>query len=249
MKHFIFKSILWISSGIILLFIIAPIINIYLKTNYSAFTYFFKDNELQNSIYTTLLIGMLTTLFFSILTIPFTYFLARTTFKGKQLILSIIDIPIVIPHTAAGIALLTITANGKILGYSIVDTPFGIGLAMAFVSLPFFIQSVYVGFCKVPVELEKVSYSLGKSPFQTFLKISVPLAWREIVNGFIMMFARGISEFGAIIVIAYYPKTTSVLLYDRFLSGGIHTVIYISAILITISIILFVFMRLIINKK
>jgi len=88
------------------------------------------------------------------------------------------------------------------MGIDFVDSTAGIVIAMLFVSIPFLIDSAKEGFRKVDVRLEKVSRTLGASPWQSFFKVSLPLAWRSIVAGNIMMWARGISEFGAIIILA-----------------------------------------------
>ena len=93
--------------------------------------------------------------------------------------------------------------------------------AMAFVSIPFLVNSARDGFLAVPVRLEKAALSLGASPLRVFLTISVPLAWRSILSGSILMWARGMSEFGAVLIIAYHPMITPVLIYERFGAFGL----------------------------
>ncbi|NSW45025.1 MAG: ABC transporter permease [Bacteroidales bacterium] len=248
-KPNVFSWILWLLSGIVLLFIIAPLVQVFLSIHYSDYHKIISDNELHQSLVTTILIGFITSLIFSLLAIPLAYVLARKQFPLKRLIISIIDIPIVIPHTAAGIALLTLFSSKGFFPLNIIDKPIGIGLAMAFVSIPFLIQSAREGFISVPEKLEKASLSLGINYTQTFFKISLPLAWQHIVSGFIMMFARGISEFGAIIIIAYRPTTSSVLLFERFNSFGLSAAQPVAATIIVISLIIFVILRLLASKN
>ncbi|GAH16287.1 unnamed protein product, partial [marine sediment metagenome] len=107
------------------------------------------------------------------------------------------------------------------IGIQFVDSMAGIVIAMLFVSIPFLIDSAKEGFKKVDVRLEKVARSLGASPWQAFFKISLPLAWRSIVAGNIMMWARGISEFGAVLILAYHPMIAPVLVYERFETYGL----------------------------
>jgi molybdate/tungstate transport system permease protein len=176
--------------------------------------------------------------------------LARHNFRGKKVIEGLIDIPIVVPHTAAGIALLFVFGRsflvGKVfggLGVSFVDSLAGIVIAMLFVSVPFLIDSAREGFKRVDVRLEKVSRSLGATSWQTFVRITLPLAWRSIVSGNIMMWARGISEFGAVVVLTYYPMTASTLIFQRFETLGLSYSQPIAALLIVVCVIAFILLR------
>ncbi len=208
------------------------------------------DNDVQKSIGLTLGASFFGTLFFSIAAIPFAYLLARKEFKFKRLISGIIDIPVVIPHSAAGIALLGIASRDSLLGkaadamgFSLVGHPAGIAMAMAFVSLPYLINAARNGFEAVPIRLEKAALNLGASSFKMFFSISLPLAWRSILSGLIMMFARGMSEFGAVIIIAYHPMTTPVMIFERFGAYGLKYAQPIALIFIAISLAVFVFLR------
>ena len=95
-----------------------------------------------------------------------------------------------IPHTAAGIALLMVygqkfflgKAFGKV-GLSFVGTEAGISVAMAYVSLPFLVNAARDGFLSIDPKLERVARTLGASPWQAFFRVSLPLAWRAIFSG------------------------------------------------------------------
>jgi molybdate/tungstate transport system permease protein len=114
---------------------------------------------------------------------------------------------------------------------------------MAFVSIPFLINAARDGFSGVPIRLEKAAMTLGASPARVFFTISLPLAWRNIVSGLIMMFARGMSEFGAVIVVAYHPMITPILIYERFGSFGLKYARPVSVLFILISLTLFIILR------
>jgi len=120
---------------------------------------------------------------------------------------------------------------------------------MAFVSLPFLINSARDGFEAVPERLEKAALNLGASPVRVFFTISLPLAWRSIISGFIMMFARGMSEFGAVVIVAYYPMVTSVLIYERFGAFGLKYARPVSVIFISVSLLFFIILRLLSKQK
>lgn len=134
------------------------------------------------------------------------------------------------------------------MGLSFVSNPAGIIIAMAFVSLPFLINAARDGFSAVPEKLEKAAYNLGASPMRVFFTISLPLAWRSIVSGLIMMFARGMSEFGAVVIVAYHPMTTPVLIYERFGSFGLSYAQPVAVIFISICLLFFALLRYFSNR-
>jgi molybdate/tungstate transport system permease protein len=114
---------------------------------------------------------------------------------------------------------------------------------MAFVSIPYLINTARDGFAGVPERLEKAALTLGASPGRVFFTISLPLAWRNIISGLILMFARGMSEFGAVVIIAYHPMITPVLIYERFGAFGLKYARPVSVLFILISLALFILFR------
>ena len=228
MKNNLFSWILLILSSLVLLFILAPLAGMFLNTGSSEFIETVRDKEVQESIWLTLWVSFAATFFFAFAAIPLAWLLARKNFPLKSVAQGIIDLPVVLPHTAAGIAVLGFISRdgflGKIadaLGLSLINNPAGIALAMAFVSVPFLINSARDGFASVPERLEKAALTLGASRSRVFFTISLPLAWRSIMTGFVMMFARGMSEFGAVVIVAYHPMIAPVLIYERFSSFGL----------------------------
>jgi molybdate/tungstate transport system permease protein len=208
------------------------------------------DPKVIGAIRLTLLTALIATLVGFLLGVPLAYLLARHSFPGKRFVEGLIDVPIVVPHTAAGIALLFIFGRHFALGQAFhsvgidfVDSTPGIIIAMLFVSIPFLIDSAKEGFKKVDVRLEKVARSLGASPWQTFFRISFPLAWRSILSGNIMMWARGISEFGAVIILAYNPMIAPVLVYERFETYGLDYARPIAVLTIIVSVLVFIILR------
>ncbi|NTW23900.1 MAG: ABC transporter permease, partial [Lentimicrobium sp.] len=234
-----------------LLFIIAPLAGIILSTDYQDVVSAISDKEVTQSVWLTIFASITATLVFAAISLPFSWLLARKKFPFKRLVSGIIDLPVVIPHTAAGIALLGVisrdSAAGRLaanFGIDFIGHPSGIIIAMAFVSLPFFINSARDGFSSVPEKLEKAALNLGASPARVFLTISVPLAMRHIISGCVMMFARGMSEFGAVVIIAYHPMVAPVLIFERFSSFGLQYARPVAVILIILSVFFFLLMRL-----
>ncbi len=251
MNNRTFTLIFTAGLALILLFIVAPIVGMVIKTPLPGLFETIEDAEVRNSILLTVISSIIATLLIAVISLPAAWMLARKSFPLKRLVLGIIDLPVVIPHTAAGIALLGMVSRDSALGQfasslgvNFIGHPAGIVMAMAFVSLPFFINSAREGFASVPQRFENAALNLGISPLKVFLTISVPLASRHIVSGAVMMFARGMSEFGAIVILAYNPMTTPVLIFERFSSFGLQYARPVALLFIIISIALFLLMRL-----
>jgi molybdate/tungstate transport system permease protein len=251
-----FSLLITFLGGLLILFIVAPIAGMFLHTGWPQVSEALADSEVTRSIFLTLGIAMVTTLVAAVFAIPLAWLLARFRFRGKIFINALIDLPIVIPHAAAGIALLTVlskqSALGRMaesLGFHFVGHPLGIGMAMAFVSLPFLINAARDGFAGVPLQYEQAAESLGASRWRIFYTIALPLAGRSIISGLVMMFARGISEFGAVVIIAYYPMVSSVLIFERFGAYGLDYARPIALLVIVVSLLFFVALRAIGGKR
>ena len=239
-------------GGLLLLFIVAPLLGMFVHTAVPELADTVGDQKVINSIRLTLWTSAGATLVFALLAIPFAYLLARYDFPLKRMVLAIVDVPVVIPHTAAGIAVLGVisrdTVAGKAasaVGLNLVGHPIGIALAMAFVSIPFLINAARDGFENVPVRLEQAAMNLGASPMRVFFSVSLPLAWRSIVGGMVMMFARGMSEFGAVVIVAYHPMVAPVLIYERFGAFGLDHARPVAVLFILVSLVFFVLLRLV----
>ena len=246
----------WISAllgSCVLLFILAPLVKIFLSTPVADLARTALDGEVLQSIKMTLTAAGIATMFSALAGIPLAWLLARRRFPGRPLLLAIIDLPVIIPHSAAGIALLTVIGRhsflGEVLGHGLTGTVAGIAVAMAFVSMPFLMNAAREAFAAVPERLEKAALTLGASSSRVFFTISLPMAWRGILSGLIMMWARGISEFGSIVIIAYYPMTTPVMIFQRFNDFGLHYARSVAVLLILVCIIIFIALRLITQSR
>ena len=239
-----------ILSLLIVLFVLVPLFKIVFLSNKEALWQAIQDTTVLKSILLTLYAALITVVIGFVLGVPFAFILARYNFPLKGVVEGLIDLPIVVPHTAAGIALLFVFGRDFLLGkwfnsigVHFVDSLAGIIIAMLFVSVPFLINSAKDGFRKVDVRLENVARTLGASPWQVFRRVTFPLARRSITSGTLMMWARGISEFGAVIILTYYPMVTSILIYQRFESYGLTQAIPVAAILVIICALIFIGFR------
>jgi molybdate/tungstate transport system permease protein len=250
-RSFVFNLVFSILGGMLILFVVLPLISTLLSTTPAAFLKAFNDPEVMKSIGLTFGAGIISTALALVTGVPLAYLLARRTFHGKHLLEAVINLPVVIPHTAAGIALLLVFGRRGLLGQwlsplgiTFTDNLAGIVVAMLFVSLPFLVNLSRESFALVDEEYEKVALTDGASHWQAFYNVTLPLAWRGVLGGAVMMWARGISEFGAVVILAYHPKIAPVLIYERFEGFGLDAAQPIALILILVALVVFITLRL-----
>ncbi len=243
--------VLYLMLGALLIFFVTwPLLRTVTSSSPAILLETLQEVEVRNAILLTFYSSALATLVALVCGVPLAYLMARVDFPGKRLVEGIIDVPIVIPHSAAGIALLMVFGRRSLLGraFGLVGLKFvsatpGIVVAMLFVSLPFLVDSSREGFEAVDPRLERVARTLGASPWAAFWRVSFPLAWRSILSGMILMWARGLSEFGAVVILAYHPMIAPVLLYERFESYGLRYARPVATLIILICLATFILLR------
>ncbi len=239
---------------IIIFFLSIPILKMFVGVGSAKLIETIQDGEVIDSILLTMKVSAWAMVFVLFTGLPLAYIIARYNFYGRSLLESIVDIPIMIPHTAAGIALLTTFGDTilgdffKFFGIEFVGTEYGIMIAMMFLSAPFLINSAKDGFRKVDIKLEKVARTLGANPVSVFFRITIPNAKKDIINGALMMWSRGLGEFGAVVILVYHPMTTPVLIFDRFNSYGLSFSAPVAAVIIGFSVVVFLVVRFITGR-
>jgi molybdate transport system permease protein len=140
---------------------------------------------------------------------PAAYVLARASFPGKRIVDSLVDIPAVLPPSAAGIALLLTFGRFGLLGrhleafgVTISFTTAAVVLAEIFVASHFYVRQATVGFAQVRRDIEEAAMVDGATRLSAFLRVTVPLAFPALVAGAVMVWARALGEFGGTIVFA-----------------------------------------------
>jgi len=236
----------------VLLLVVLPLADMLASPSPALMWETIQDRDVLKAIGLSLYASGLAALISLVLGTPFAYLLARKRFRGKRLLESAIDLPIMIPHPVIGIAILSVAGAGhpvgdllQSLGVRIMGTVTGLVAVLTFVGLPFHVNAVRTGFSTVPPRLENVSRSLGCGPTATFFRVTLPLTWRSILVGQIMCLARAISEFGAVVIVAYHPMTAPVMIYERFTAYGLKYSQPVAVWLILASLILFILLRLV----
>ncbi|MFH1153329.1 MAG: ABC transporter permease [Pseudomonadota bacterium] len=245
-----FNGLFMLLSLPLLLLLTLPLVKMASEPSLEMLVETLSDPDVVMAITRSILTSLSAALISFCLGTPLAYLLARKHFFGKKLVEGIIDLPIMIPHPVVGIAILSLAGRnnpfGRLLGelgIQIMGTVTGIITVLVFVGLPFYINTVKAGFESVPIRLEKASRTLGAGELTTFFRITVPLTWRYMVVGFIMCTARAISEFGAVVIVAYHPMTAPVMIYERFTAYGLKYSQPIAVWLIAISFLLFLGLR------
>ncbi|AWB10592.1 tungstate/molybdate transport system permease protein [Thermodesulfobium acidiphilum] len=248
----------WLFSMVILGFIILPLIEMLFEQPLDMIVKAAQMPDVTNSILLSLEASFITAIIAVIFGTPLSYILARTQFPYKSIVEAIVNLPLAVPHTVAGIALLFVFGKTGPIGHiterfgiSFWGTIFGIIVGMLFVSSPYMINSARLGFENIDIRIEKAARTLGATNSQVFFHISLPLAFRSILSGMVLTYARSIAEFGAVIILAYHPETAPVKIYELFLTGGLKQSSAAAVLLLIITISTFILFRYLtnLNKK
>ncbi|GAA5096670.1 molybdate ABC transporter permease subunit [Wohlfahrtiimonas larvae] len=185
----------------------------------------------------TLKIAGLATLIGSVFGILIGFFLARANFWGKNLLDTILTLPMVLPPTVLGYYLLTLIGQKSWLGQWLYES-FGIRLiftwqaaviAATIVAFPLILKPARAAFEDVNREFEQAASMLGISHVAIFFRVTLPLAWRGILSGILLAFARALGEFGATLMVAgatQKTQTLSIAIYRAYNSFDYKTANY-----------------------
>ena len=238
------------SSTVVVAFIMLPLVEMMTQPTLATLKETLADRDVVRSIRLSMVTSGAAAVISLVFGTPMAYLLARRRFPGKKILESVIDLPIMIPHPVVGIALLSIAGRnhpiGRVLqslGVEIMGTVTGLIAVLTFVGLPFYINTVKAGLEEISPRLEHVSRSLGASAGGTFWRVTLPLAWRHMLVGGTMCMARAVSEFGAVVIVAYHPMVAPVMIYERFTAYGLAYSQPVAVWLILVCLVLFLLLR------
>ncbi|MFH5798032.1 ABC transporter permease [Haladaptatus sp. CMAA 1911] len=244
--------------GVVLLLALGmPIAMFVARQNPSLIVETARSPDVQTMLFLTVYGPLLATIVALLFGIPLAYLLARG-FTGQEIVESLVDLPLVVPHSVAGILVLFgFGKRGLFPSISVLTTLTGMVLALTFVSAPFAVNTVREAFESVDSRLEYAARSHGAPPFETFLRVQLPLASRGVVTGGVLAWARGVSEFGAVAVVAYSvnffnpftgTETVSqhapVFFFNTFTSSGLDDASAVAFVLLVLSAGIFLVVRL-----
>ena len=255
---FLLRSGGWLIAIITTLFLVVPIVSLSIWPTAQEFV------EATNSpiLWAALKISFITSIVSTGLVIflggVLAYILARYEFRGKMVVDTFVDLPMVLPPMVAGLALLMIFGRNGALGawlsargITITFTISAVVMAQVFVALPFFVRAARAGFESVDRRLETASLLLGASKLRTFFTVTVPLVWPTLLAGAILAWARCLGEFGATVVFAgNFQGVTQTMPLAIFgaLQDNIGVAIALSIALLIISFVLVLLLKILVKK-
>ena len=246
-------TLLFLGCGlVVVLSLLFPIVTLVLGQDVHSLEILLRDPRIRSALGLTLISATVSTLVLLLAMVPLAYALSRLRFPGRALLLSLIDLPIVIPQSAAGIALLCVLGRKQFIGGLLADhfgvycdgTVLGICLAQIFVAMPFMAKSALAAFDGVDEELEAVADTLGAPTWGVFWRVALPLAARGIAVGAVLSFARAAGEFGALVFLAPTPETAPMAVFNRFNSMGMAEAAPLVSLLLVLSLATFFLLQL-----
>jgi len=244
---------IYLAFGIFIAFIGLAIISLFFRISLNGFLQSLTTEVVVEAIKLSILTSFSSLIIVIVLGTPIAYINARHRYLGKQLIDTLIDLPVVLPPAVAGLGLLMAFGRRGLIGqylsafgFDIAFTTLAVIMAQVFVSSPFYIRQAKTSFEDVNSEFEAAARTLGATPLSVFFRITVPIAMNGLVSGAIMAWARALGEFGATIMFAgnFQGKTqTMPLAVYSALESNLDAAISLAIILVTVSFIIIVIIK------
>ena len=221
-----FDVALALCTGLVLAFIALPLVALFTQVPLRNVPGLLGQRAVREALEVTARTTAIANLLFLTIGTPAAYLLATRRFRGRALVITLVELPLVLPPAVAGIAMLAAVGRGGLLGDQLADagivlpfTEWAVVLAVTFVAAPFYLRQAISAFEAVDPQLVAAARTLGASPARTFVRISLPLAASGLAAGWVLAFARGIGEFGATIVFAGNvsgeTQTLTLAIYDQ----------------------------------
>jgi molybdate transport system permease protein len=200
---------LFLAVALALAFLALPVLAIFVDVPPRALLDQFSNPLVTDALVVSLKTSLIAQALVLALGTPTAYLLASRRFPGRALLVTLVELPLVLPPAVAGIGLLAAFGAGGLVGSSLNDagivlpfTQWAVVLALTFVASPFYVRQAITAFEGVDTTLVDAARTLGASPARTFARVSLPLAAGGLLGGWVLAFARGVGEFGATIVFA-----------------------------------------------
>jgi molybdate transport system permease protein len=178
------------------------------------------SEDLWFSLRLSLIVASSATLLVAFVGTAFGYLLARFKFWGKDILDTLLSLPLVLPPTVVGYYLLGLLGKR---GLHLLFTPQAAIAVAAVMALPLMVRTSRAAIESVDPSYEQAAYTLGKSAWNTFLQVTLPLAWKGLVAGIVLSFARALGEFGATLMVAGNipgkTQTMPLAIYEATQSG------------------------------
>jgi molybdate transport system permease protein len=239
--------------GVLSLFTAAVLFALFFRLSPGEIISALGSEETRFALRLSVMTSIASTLLALLMGVPTGYFLARTDFRGKAVLDTFLDLPLVITPLIAGVGLLFLFGQnmlGRTLGewgIHILFTPWGAVLAQTFVACPIVMRSSRAGFERVDPRYEWSAATLGLRPSQVFFQISLPLSRQAIMAGTILGWTRAMGEFGATLMVAgairFKTETLPTAVYLNISSGELGTALACAWVLMATGFMLLLILR------
>jgi molybdate transport system permease protein len=236
----------WFAAGLVaslsvtLLFLVLPVVAIFVDTGPVDLLSSLGDEGALEALRLSLLCSTAAVALIVVVGTPTAYFLATRRFRGRATVVTLVELPLVLPPAVAGIGLLAAFGPQGLLGgrLSLVLTTAGVIVALTFVSAPFYLRQAQAAFEAIDPTWLDASRTLGASEARTFLRIAIPGAGSGIAAGLALAWGRALGEFGATLMFAGsfrgITQTVPLAIYERF-STDFTGALALSAVLVAVS--------------
>ena len=204
-----FTAGLALALGVALAFLALPIVGLFAEAPLADAPDILAEPAVRDALEVTLRTNAIANVLILGLGTPAAFLLATRRFPGRAVLITLVELPLVLPPAVAGVGLLAAFGSGGLLGDDLrgqgIVLPFtewAVIIAVTFVASPFYVRQAIAAFEAVDQSLVDAARTLGAGPLRAFLRISLPLAAGGLVAGWVLAFARGVGEFGATIIFA-----------------------------------------------
>lgn len=218
----------WVLGGLLLAYYLLPLLALLTAQPPGDVLARLGDGDVVRAAGVSLLTAAATTSVSALLGVPLAWRLARASGAWKQAASALVALPLVFPPIVSGMLLLSVFGPGSPVGalFAGAGLPLtrslgAVVLAQTLVASPFVVLASQAAFEGVPRAYEQASRTLGKGAWTTFRRVTLPLAWPGVLAGLTLCFARAIGEFGATLMMAYYPRTMPVQIWVAFTTQGL----------------------------
>ena len=240
-----FRLVLGAALGLVVVFLALPLLALFLRVTPGELIAQLGDERARDALVVSLKTSLVAHVLILVVGTPAAYFLAGRVFRGRSVIVSLIELPLVLPPAVAGLGLLAAFGRSGLLGDELgalgLRIPFSqlaVVLAVCFVASPFYLRAAITAFESVDPALPAAARTLGAGPLRVFARVSLPLAVGGLGAGSTLAFARGLGEFGATIMFAGSlpgrTQTAPLAIYDA-LDEDFGVALALGALLVAVS--------------
>ncbi len=241
--RFDWLSTAYLLGGFLLCYYLLPLVSLVFSQPPGVVLRRLQSPTVVSAAVTSLSASLLSTALAAVFGLGLAYWLARTEGPTGTVLTSLVVLPLVLPPVVSGMLLLTVVGPETLLGrlaaangLPLTRSLAGVVLAQTFVASPFVVITAKAAFQGIDRSLEDAARTLGKDRLATFRRVTLPLAWPGVLAGITLAFARAIGEFGATIMLAYYPRTMPVQIWVSFTTLGLENAFPVAVVLVGVAV-------------